>query len=78
MDKRRTWCIAAFFLVVLLLTAVTASAQSFVAPPESLPGGAPRPRRNRDQQKPRRIDLTTTGLLMEGDYTQYKKAPTLG
>jgi hypothetical protein len=22
-------------------------------------------------------DLTPTGLLMEGDYTQYKKAPTL-
>jgi hypothetical protein len=39
MNKRRTCCMAAVFSVVLLLTAVTASAQSFVAPPESLPGG---------------------------------------
>ena len=39
MNKRRTWCIAAVFSVVLLLTAVTAHAQSFIAPPESLPGG---------------------------------------
>ena len=27
-------------------------------------------------QKSRRPHLTPTGLLMEGDYTQYKKAPT--
>src|ERR1700756_2355621 len=39
MDKRRLWCFASFFPAVLLLTAVTARAQSFVAPPESLPGG---------------------------------------
>ena len=39
MDKRRTLCIAAVFSAVLLLTAVTAHAQDFIAPPESLPGG---------------------------------------
>src|SRR5437588_12909771 len=39
MDKRRTLVIAAVFPAVLLLTAVNAPAQSFVAPPESLPGG---------------------------------------
>jgi hypothetical protein len=37
--RKRTWCIAAVFSVVLLLTAVTAYAQDFIAPPESLPGG---------------------------------------
>jgi hypothetical protein len=39
MDKRKPCCIAAVFPAVLLLTAATGSAQSFVAPPESLPGG---------------------------------------
>ena len=39
MHKRRTLSIAAVFPAVLLLTATTARAQSFVAPPESLPGG---------------------------------------
>jgi hypothetical protein len=38
-DKRRMWCIAAVFPAALLLTAVTVRGQSFIAPPESLPGG---------------------------------------
>jgi len=35
----RTWFIVAVFSVVLLLTGVTVYAQSFIAPPESIPGG---------------------------------------
>jgi len=35
----RTWFIVAVFSIVLLLTGVTVYAQSFIAPPESMPGG---------------------------------------
>jgi len=38
MNKNK-WCLAAVFSVVLLLISVTAYAQDFIAPPESLPGG---------------------------------------
>src|ERR1051325_2671947 len=39
MCKNRTWSITAVFLAVLFVSSVTASAQGFVAQPESLPGG---------------------------------------
>ena len=37
---------------------------------------ATRREKNHVPQSQNRIDLTPTGLLMESDYTQYKKAPT--
>ena len=39
MNKRRKLSTTAVFAAALLLTAVTVSAQSFIAPPETLPGG---------------------------------------